>query len=386
MRKFPENPSSITRIKRWMVCVALVLGCYPVLAQDGRDAITGSEPFDTTAIGQLRFAFSNLNFFRNYEFKKETVDGYTLTGAWIQPRLVYYPSADLRLELGAQVKTFNGRDEYKTYPWFTAIYQPTRSIQFRMGNLDMKRNHGLLDAVLNTEHPISDRPESGIEAMLNTDKVKSDLWIDWQKMIFPGDPYKERFAFGTTFEFKLADTRWMHLTLPMSFNGMHEGGEIDKAAGPAYTHLAVTEGLKFSRESRNELINNFLAEIFLLQCHYPKIESIFPKARGNALYVRAGFTSLLGNLLAGYWKGNRFYTPLGMPLYQNFVPGSAYQTLSKDLWTLSYFYSKTLGKASRFGFAFEMFYNPATEKISNAASLTLMINLSLLVRKTTPIF
>ena len=46
--------------------------------------------------GALFFELDNISFFKNNEYAGSMMDGYTLPGLWVQPKLVYYP---LRKEL-----------------------------------------------------------------------------------------------------------------------------------------------------------------------------------------------------------------------------------------------------------------------------------------------
>jgi len=87
-------------------------------------------------------------------------------------------------------------------------------------------------------------------------------------------------------------------------------------------------------------------------------------------------------LAPGFWQGNNFFTPLGMPLYQNGAIGQQVSVSSNRLWIFSYRYDRTIFDQSKFGFNFNMYYDPVTQKKSNNESLYLMINLSFLCKKS----
>lgn len=339
------------------------------------------EPFAPAATGHFLVAVDNLNFFKNNEYKSKYVDGYTLTGAWLRPKLLYYPDKRLRLELGGQVLSYNGRTDYQLFPWFAAVYKPTRQLTLRMGSLDNDRNHGLPEPLFDGEHFLNSRPEAGVQVKMENRKLKADLWIDWQQMIFKGDPYKERFVFGAVVEPTLFRDEQVQLSLPVTFSGQHEGGEIDMAPGLARTHIAVSEGIRFVRRLDGTIIKSWLAEGSLLQSTYPEGETALPARKGSAWYLRAGLTSGYGNLTAGYWQGTRFFTPLGMPLFQNGAIGQPVAVGENRLWTVSYLYDRKIFNQSHFGFVFDLFYNSVTRKPSNSAALYLMINFSALFGK-----
>ena len=230
--------------------VLLLLLSFGAFSQEASNILVSDDPFDPKTTGNLSLAIDNLNFFKNNEYKSAYVDGFTLPGVWIRPKLLYYPDNKLRFEIGGQVLAYNGRDEYKLYPWFSVLYRPVKHLSLRMGSLNEDQNHGLLSPVMDIEHYLIDKPEAGIQVKFKNHRLKSDLWIDWQKMIFKGDPYKERFVFGAVTELTLLKTKKLELTLPVTFNGLHEGGEIDLAAGLARTHIAVSEGVKFKKKNK----------------------------------------------------------------------------------------------------------------------------------------
>lgn len=353
-------------------------------SQDGSGIFVSDESFAPQKTGNLYLAVDNLNFFKNNEYKSLYVDGYTLTGAWIRPKLIFYPDRKFRFEIGGQVLKYNGREEYITFPWFAAVYQPLKNISFRMGSLNDDRNHGLIEPVLDKEHFMVSRPEAGIQAKYKSSRFMADFWIDWQKMIFKGDPFKERFVFGVVTETTLMDADNLKLTLPVAFNGLHQGGEIDTDPGLAVTHIAISEGLKFTKKLEGSLVKSWFAESYFLQSTYPEGETALPGTNGSAVYFCAGITSGYGRVSVGYWQGRRFFTPLGMPLFQNTALDQPYAIDQNKLWTFSYLYDRKIFDQSRLGFVFDMYFDPFTQKISNSAALCLMINFSVLFRKSNP--
>ncbi len=361
----------------------LVLLSFGLYAQDISRIFMADEPIDSMAKGKLLVAVDNLNFFKNNEYKSEYAEGYTLTGVWIRPKLLYYPDNKLRLELGGEVLAYNGSDEYKLYPWFSALYMPTRNLSFRMGNLNQDQNHGLSQPMMDSEHFLTDKPEAGIQAKFKNNNLKADLWIDWQKMIFEGDPFKEQFVFGALSELTLFRTETLELSLPLAFNGMHQGGEIDNAQGLATTWLTISEGFKLQKRLGSSLFKSCFLESSVLQSTYPEDSTALPGDYGTAFYLHAGISSNYGSISAGYWQGSNFYTPLGMPLFQNGAAGRAEATNLNRLWTFTYRFDRKIFDQSRFGFNFDLFYNPLLQQTSNSAALYLVINLSFLCRKGT---
>ena len=251
-----------------------------------------------------------------------------------------------------------------------------------MGNLNQDGNHGLPEPLMDSEHFIWDKPEAGIQTKFKNNRWTVDMWIDWRTLIFAGDPYKEKFTFGTVAELTLHRSDESSLTLPVTFNGLHEGGEIDNAPGLAKTHIAISEGLKYKGSLEGPILKSWDLSGYLLQSTYPQGETGLPGKSGNAVFIQSSINSDYGSLAPGFWQGNDFFTPLGMPLYQNGAIGQQASVSSNRLWIFSYRYDRTIFNQSKFGFNFNLYYNPVTQQKSNNESLYLMINLSFLTRKT----
>jgi len=367
--------------KKLIGALLLVFLSYGVFSQQGSGLIVNYQRVDSASAGNVILEINNLNFFKDNEFKSKYIDGYTLTGMWIRPKLLYYPDKKLRLELGGQVLAYHGREDYKLYPWFSAIYMPTEHVTFRMGNLNQDQNHGLAEPVMDSEHILKDKPEAGFQAKFNFARWNADFWIDWQKMIFKGDPYKERFVFGTAGSVTLFENEKRKLSMPIVFNGLHEGGEIDAAPGPAQTHIVVSEGLKYEYETGGALIKSGRLECSFLQSTYPQNETALPGKSGIGFFIQTAMNTDYGTFASGYWQGNRFFTPLGMPLYQNGAIGQVASVDVNHLLVFSYRFDHKIFDQSRFGFVSDLFYNPSTRKISNCAALYLTVNLSILCSK-----
>ena len=123
---------SVSFLPALLGTLLLLISSFSAFSQEESRDFFSDDHFDGSTIRNLTIAVDNLNFFKNNEYKSKYVNGYTLTGSWIRPKLLYYPDKNFRLELGGQVLAYNGREDYKLYPWFSALYQPTKNLSFRM--------------------------------------------------------------------------------------------------------------------------------------------------------------------------------------------------------------------------------------------------------------
>ena len=362
-----------------LLVLLLVMTVVPDLySQQNAGSLIANEISTTDSTGTLKVAINSLSFYKNNEYMSKIVEGYTLPGMWIRPKLVYYPDQKFRLELGVHALSFHGLDKYTFYPWFSAIYKPTSHITFRMGNLDQDRNHGLPDPVLDSEHLLIDKPEAGLQGKACFDQWDLDAWLDWQRMIFRGDPFKERLAFGVAGNLILWKKEGKKLTMPFLFHGKHEGGEIDTDPGLAKTNILLSEGLRYEYNTGSSLVKAGRLEFNFLQSTYPEHQTALPGKSGTAFFIQTAMMTDYGTFSSGYWQGNYFYSPIGNPLYQNGATTSDMAIAHNRLLVFSYHYDHIIFGNSRFGMASDLFYNPNTHRISNGAGIYLVVNLSFL--------
>jgi hypothetical protein len=360
--------------KRFLIFL-LLLVCLQATGQNHYSLFKFYEPFNPDSTGKFYVAIDNVNFFRNNEYKKEIADGYTITGTWIRPKMVYYPDKKLRMEFGGHVLKYNGRDEYyHLSPWFNVHYQPTEKISVILGNLNSDFNHNLPEPIADPELFLSAKPEAGIQAKYKSKRLTTDFWIDWQQMIMRGDPYKERFVFGTKTNLILFSKNNAILSFPFTFYGMHAGGEIDTAPELAKSFLSLTPGITYKKTISDEIIKEWEVNASYSVSTYPKDDLIFKQSGGWGFYLNGGINTRLGGLTLSYWNGHQFYTPQGGRPFQNYPGTGTYWIADNELLNLKYNYQKELFKDTFFGFVFDYYYDTIRHQTMNSEGLYLIVN------------
>ena len=204
---------------------------------------------DTTRTGQLHAQVNSLAFFHNNEYSSDLAKGYTLPGAWLQPKLIYTPHPQIQLEAGAHLLLFNGANRYPNYafhdvarwkghqyqrgihvlPWFRA-QADFRNLTLVLGNIYGAQNHQLILPLYNPEQNLSTDPEMGFQLLWERPRLHFDVWINWQSYIFNLDTHQEAFTVGlnSTIRWNRPDTqkrlRW---ETPIQVLIQHRGGELD---------------------------------------------------------------------------------------------------------------------------------------------------------------
>jgi hypothetical protein len=369
--------------KNLALCVLFLSFDISVQSQNAYPFFESYQPVKQNAKGELSFNFDNATFFRNNEYSGNIVTGYTLPGAWIRPKLEYYPDDKLRVELGGNVLKYNGREEYYNLtPWFSVIYQPIPRLSLIMGNLNNDRNHDLIEPLLEPERFLTAKPEAGFQVKYNAPKFTTDIWFDWQQFIIQGDPFQERFVFGARTNLKLIDKNNSELAFPMTFYGQHSGGEITTSTvGLAHSYITMTPGLTFNRKISNNTIKGWSLNSFYSLSTFPLDKSFYNKSSGWGFYAFGNIDTHLGGLMLAYWHGHDFYTPQGGNLYQNLSQLGNGLIPNNDLINLKYHFDKEIFSNTHFGFMLDYYYDTINKIASNAEGLYLVINFGIPLKK-----
>jgi len=186
-------------MKKLFIITCLILIVVQLDAQTFQRFASSYKELNETKGGELNFKFESLGFFQNNEYVSDLVDGYTLTGAMLRPKLSYSPVDDLYIEVGAHLIKYNGKDNVvNALPWFTARYRFSERFSVVTGNLDQTNQHDLPEQLWEPERIYTDKPEAGLQFLYSGTKLNAQTWVSWEQFIQQNDPYQERFTAGIT--------------------------------------------------------------------------------------------------------------------------------------------------------------------------------------------
>ena len=373
---------TIRSTKRQLLVALMFFISLSLSGQNDYTIFKYSEPFKPDSTGRFYLAIDNVNFFKNNEYNSKVTTGYTLPGAWLRPKLVYYPDKKIRLEFGGHVLKFNGREEYfHLTPWFNVHYQPTDKISVILGNLNSDTNHNLIEPLYETERFLTSKPEAGLQLKYISRNFTTDFWIDWQQYIVHNDPIKEQFAFGTVINQKLIDKNNMVLSLPVSFYGLHRGGEIDTNPDPVKTYITVTPGLSFKKFSLKKIIREWGINSHYSLATYAENIPYYTLKKGWGIYSNVYIDTRYGGLTMAYWHGHHFYTPQGGYLYQCISKTDHTMLANNKLLNLKYHYMHKIMEDTYFGFTYDAYYDTINKKSMSSQGLYLIVNFGVSLKK-----
>ncbi len=330
------NVSQMKRMKRIVIGLFCLLPFHTLCAQIGREVFTTSAVLENDSKGKLLLDVDNLNFFQNNEFKTVT-DGYSLPGLWIQPKLTFYPLANLKLEAGMHMLYYSGAWHYPIgkyinlpekdkdsgnknihmRPFFRAhLASNDRMFHLVLGNLYGGSAHNLMEALYNPELNLTADPESGLQMLLKSDYCDADVWLDWQNFIFRNDNHREQFILGLSSMLKFnAPQKTLHWYMPIQIVAQHIGGEIQAEPYHGISSLAnVGIGIGVKWNTPFSILKNVQAESDFVG--YKQLAgTLLPIDNGYGWHnaISARFADFYVKL--GHMNSRKFVSIMGSPFF-----------------------------------------------------------------------
>lgn len=302
----------------------IIAGCFittGVSAQDYNEIFKTEKYINPGDSNNLFFRIENTNFFKNNEYFGRNEEGFTDLGVMLKPEFVYHPSKNTRLEAGMHLLKFSGRNDFmQAYPVFSFQAGICKGLDILLGSLHSGYNHELIEPIYKPERHFEHNYENGIQIMTNLKRFKSDLWIDWEKFIFPGDTFKEEFTIGTSDKIILTNPE-SDFIISVPFQGVasHKGGQITSDSSHMQSVVDGGGGLSLEYKCKTKWVNSYGINSYFLQYAdvSPTPGDDVRYVQGYGSYSNVWINSVYFNLYAGYWHGKFFMAPRGEELFQS---------------------------------------------------------------------
>lgn len=365
--------------------------------------------------GALSVELDNISFFKDNEYAGTVMKGYTLPGLWLQPKVVFYPLKNIKLELGAHALIYSGAYKFPNYAyhdiaaWKGNQYQRGTHIlpYFRaqlalshvnliLGNIYGGANHGLIAPLYNQELNLTADPETGFQLLYDARHLHLDVWVNWHSFIFEEDTHQEAFTVGLSnlIKFNDPDAR-IHYYMPVQMTIQHRGGELDTIyTNSVQTLMNASVGAGITWNINRKILKRVNMEIDALG-YYQQAGSLWPFGKGVGLYASAAVDLKQIRVQGGYFVGNDFISLFGIPYF------GAVSTKEKGAYYddpqtcfLSVEYSRSFSRHFAFGAKADLYYSmpgtmtmPSGEMVnpgkatSFSAGVFLRVNPSFLIKK-----
>jgi hypothetical protein len=326
---------------------------------------------------QLFLRFRNATFLNNKEFFNPYQPGYTLIGYFARPMLEYHPGPATRLKAGIHLLKYSGQEKFSRYiPVFSFQHRFTPGLEMVFGALHGTLNHGLIEPLFSFERIFTHHHESGLQFLIDLEWFRADVWIDWERFIFTGDPFQEEFTAGLSSRFFPwpGEGRW-RIEIPVQLLTTHLGGQIDVSGERVQTLVNYATGIHADFNTGHPFFRivgfrgyyaGFLDLSNETRHHYEQGWGIYPNLYVDTRWLEAGI---------GYWRGHRFVAPRGEPVFQSVSrvdPDLAVD--QRELITSKIIYNRRLVRGIDMGLRFEVYYDPAGGDFDHTGGLHIMIN------------
>ncbi|PKP20633.1 MAG: hypothetical protein CVU05_08605 [Bacteroidetes bacterium HGW-Bacteroidetes-21] len=332
---------------------------------------------------KLIFHYKQINFFKNNEYFNNLYDGITYLGTRINPEFSYSPSTNFTVTAGWMVQYFSGREKaYLSQPTLTANWQFAHGYKLIMGNIQGSLNHLLPDPLFTFDKYYISPEETGIQFLANSKYHITDIWLNWEKFILPGDDFKEEFtAGGKTILLIIRPSKGVGFSLPMVGMAMHKGGQVENTSGHLQTVFNSAVGINLYYKPTTEKKDSL--GIQTLFCGFmdgsPYKGLLY--SRGWGIYSNAYIKLSDWYFEAGYWHGKHFIAPRGEWLFQSISSKyGMYWEPSKDLIFAKAGWKHDICNGVKVGTGGGLFFDTQRNTLDFYYQLHMIINLDFPIR------
>lgn len=316
--------------------------------------LTGLAPIEPTVsvcaqdTSRVSLCIDNLHFFVDNEYAASRVDGYTLPGFVLRPRVAWRVEERLRVEAGVHWLHYWGvhgfpaggslegwgdysadGEKVHVLPWLQARVALTRWMSVVFGSLDNNEGHHLPLPLYNPERSYAADPEAGVQVRVDHRAVQADLWVDWRDFIWNHSPGQERFVAGISARCRLHGGEGWEFYVPVHAVLLHNGGEgVTDSTVPVRSRMNGAAGLGLSATpgDLNVAVEGYIMGYFNNRGENgtPERDSLgwmtskpvdFRTGWGFYNMLKADFKGW--HMEASYWQGKQFVPLLGCYHYSN---------------------------------------------------------------------
>ena len=265
----------------------------------------------------LYAGINTFGFLRHKAFDNNIADGYSLLGYQMNPYLAWQPGARFRIDAGVYLlRDFGANGFRQISPTFSFTYQEP-GFRMIMGNLDGALNHRLIEPFQNFERVIDRRQETGIQFLVENERIFWDTWLDWRNDAPPASNQKESVFAGTSAFITFSQDDEYTFGVPIQVTAQHFGARLDTTGTPASTLFNYAIGASLAWNGGD---NTFMQQVKFepyLAFYRTLGTSTLPLEAGEGYYLNFTLDNQAFDFMISYWFGQDFYSPEGGYLFSS---------------------------------------------------------------------
>jgi hypothetical protein len=269
---------------------------------------------DEADSGKLYAGLNTLGFFKNNEYVRTIIDGYTLFGYQFQPFLSYHIAKNIRIDAGGYFQKDFGNSKFSTSAPIFSVKWKKKEYSVIFGNIESSLNHRLIEPLYDFERMLNNRLETGVQMQVNREDLFVDVWIDWQYMQYWRDTKQEQLVAGLSAQKTLFKAGNSTFSIPVQLITRHQGGQLDVAGLPIQTLVNTAVGLNWSHTSTGLVRGMALNGFYLYDKDLTNSRQAYQDGAG--VYVNGSISTKYGlDIMASYWKADEFMSFEGGKIY-----------------------------------------------------------------------
>lgn len=253
---------------------------------------------------------------KNNEYFSNITSGYTFAASSLNTTLLFYPVDNVKIEAGVHMLMNYGLQKLsRLSPLFRFQYFAGKNLSLVMGTIYSGHNHELFEPIYKFENFMEDPPETGLQLLYKSERIKSDLYLNWMHYIGRYElSEKEQFSIGWTGRLRLsAPGRQSELYIPVQLLARHTGSQTD-TLGPDQSLMNFATGLGFSKKANN-FIEEYGGRILFFSYRDISKNKLLPFQAGKGIYPSLYAYGKWADICIAYWWANEFMAPFGETLF-----------------------------------------------------------------------
>lgn len=337
--------------------------------------IPGQAIKDTLAdSGELSLRIKSISFIKDNEYTTPVIEGYTLTGFFFQPELIYEASPKVKLRAGTHLLKYSGVSGFSEIrPVFSTSVNLSEKTILTIGSLSGSDKHQMFDPHFNSERLYTNYVEDGFQLTTSKDHLFNDVWLGWENFIFKGDKTREIFTVGESFRYTsstIADV--IHFGIPVQLQFKHYGGQISNYPEQVETFFNFAAGLRTDFDLSGKRYGQIGIEYLQFLNYQLNGTAQNGISKGGASWIRLHYTYRELYFGTAYWKAHDFYSPNGNNIYGSV---SDYQSNvivpDRRMITSSLYLNVLPERYLKLFLGFESYYDVSLKRVDYAISLHL---------------
>lgn len=368
---------------RYLLVALVSVTGYCTQGQDFYESYIPRLANDSNTANTFSLRLYNNNFLKNNEYFGPYTEGITYIGSILQPEVTWTLSKTFSLSGGWYLKHYFGQDGFnQSLPVIRARYRFRPDAQLIVGQLDGQLKHGYIEPLYNTDNYFIKNPEYGLQIVVTRNRLHTDLFMDWEKFLLPGEAHQEIITGGLLATYSLndfAENRGFSAHFQSIIH--HFGGQVDNSDNPLQSRANLAAGLSYAFLPGQKALKKVTISSFYMQALELSQTNTIPFESGFGLQNTLTFENDWAKLSAGWFHGEYYFAPMGDYLFQSVSQFNYWYVGEKrDLITSKLLVGHDIMKGVNFGFRLESYYDLQRKRNDFSYGLNISVNATVFER------